>query len=116
MLVLVTVAAACVAFTLPAAAEPTCSTAGTGAGCAGALNSGGQAGKRIRVAPVAPQFGVGDTLPRGRYSLLLNSEYYGLPPADGDWRYYRVEGRVLRVRPETLQILGDATAETNAAF
>ena len=116
MLVRVTVAAACLAFVLPAAAEPTCSTAGTGAGCVSALNSGGQAGKRIRVAPIAPRFRVGDTLPRGRYSVLLNSEYYGLPPVDGHWRYYRVEGQVLRVRPDTLEILGNATAEANAAF
>jgi hypothetical protein len=48
--------------------------------------------------------------------LLLNSGYYGLPPVEDGWRYYEVDGRVLRVRPDTLEVIGDATAETNRAF
>ena len=65
---------------------------------------------------VAPPYQVGDILPQGRYYVLVGSDYYGLPPSDGAWRYYRVGERVLRVRPGTMEVLGDATAEANAAF
>ena len=46
----------------------------------------------------------------------MNRSYYGLPPIDGYWRYYEVENRVLKVHPDTLEVLGDATGLTNAAF
>ncbi|MBM9594995.1 hypothetical protein [Roseitranquillus sediminis] len=101
------------AIALAATAEA-CPTANTGAGCGGALHGGGA---KLLVAPVTPApYAIGDVLPRGRYFVLLNSDYYGLRPVDGFWRYYEVEGRVYRVRPDTLEILEDATGETNAAF
>ena len=96
-----------------------CSTASTGAGCvtAGSDESArSEVGRRVPARKTAPAFAPGDVLPPGRYYRLLNSEYYGLPPAEDDWRYYEVEGRVLRVRPDTLEVIGDATHETNGAF
>ena len=96
--------------------DRSCPTASTGASCGGALGSGEGGAKRILVAPDPPRIAPGDVLPRGRYSLLLNSEYYGLPRSDGSWRYYRVQGRVLRVRPDSLEVIEDVTAKANAAF
>ncbi len=66
--------------------------------------------------PRAQVFAPGEVLPRGRYMRLLNSEYYGLPPATDGWRYFEVEGRILRVDPDTMKVIGDATAEANRAY
>jgi hypothetical protein len=102
----------------PALAD--CATASTGARCITAPRDGaapsGTAGRRVTARQRTPRFAPGDVLPRGSYRLLLNSGYYGLPPVEDGWRYYEVEGRVLRVRPDTLEVIGDATAETNRAF
>lgn len=65
-------------------------------------------------APAA--FAAGDVLPRGQYQVLLNSEYYGLPPARSDAWYFRVDQRVMRVDPGTMTVIEDVTELTNAAF
>lgn len=67
---------------------------------------------QVTVSPYA----VGDFLPRGKYQILLNAQYYGLPAAkDGSW-YFKVDRRVMRVRPDTLEVLEDVTDQTNRAF
>ena len=100
----------------PAIASADCATQATGAGCGMVLGSGDMVAKRVVATATTPQYGVGDRLPEGRYSMLMNRSYYGLPAIDGYWRYYRVEGRVLKVQPDTLEVIGDATGLTNAAF
>jgi hypothetical protein len=70
----------------------------------------------VPARPRAQAFSPGDVLPRGRYLRLLNSDYYGLPPVTGRWRYFEVEGRILRVDPDTMRVLDDATAEANRAY
>ena len=103
----------------PGVSRAECSTAVTGARCVTpgiGTREGAEIGRRIPARRIAPAFVPGDVLPQGRYFLLLNSEYYGLPPARDGWRYYEVEGRVLRVRPDTLEVIGDATHEANRAF
>ena len=76
-------------------------------------------GAKCQTAPegaVATGYQVGDLLPRGQFQVLLNSEYYGLPPVpQGSW-YFRVDRQVMRVRPDTLEILEDVTHLTNRAF
>ncbi len=104
------------ALVLPGTAFSQCATANTGAGCGTKFGAEGMA-KRIAAGVTASAaYGPGDMLPPGRYFMLLGSEYYGLPPVNGFWRYYRVEDRVLRVRPDTLEVIEDATHETNRAF
>lgn len=98
-----------------------CATATTGARCVVAPTGSpdvatGAVGRRVAAKQRTPRFAPGDVLPPGRYQRLLNSGYYGLPPVEDDWRYYEVEGRVLRVRPDTLEVIGDATGETNRAY
>ena len=98
------------------AALADCATSVTGASCGATLTSGETTAKTLKVEQTTPMYGVGDTLPAGQYYMLLNRSYYGLPPIDGYWRYYRVEGRVLKVQPDTLTVIADATSLTNAAF
>ena len=52
---------------------------------------------------------IGDTLPRGKYQMMLNSRYNGLPkPAQGTL-YFKVEHRILRVELNTLMVVEDMT-------
>ncbi len=104
------------ALAAPSMAVADCPTASAGGRCGAAFAEAGAAKRVAAEAPQQPRFGIGDVLPQGRFFVLLGSEYYGLPPSDGAWRYYRVEDRVLRVRPDTLEIIEDATAEANGAF
>ncbi|MFC7705118.1 hypothetical protein ACFQXB_13015 [Plastorhodobacter daqingensis] len=55
---------------------------------------------------------VGDTLPAYQYNILFNPQYYGLPPVDGYWRYYRVNGEIFRVHAATMEILEQVTAQS----
>lgn len=68
--------------------------------------------KCIQMEPVdyAAPFGVGDTLPRGEYQVLLNSAYHGLPASDGTFWYFRVDRHVLKVHPGTMEVLDDVTS------
>jgi hypothetical protein len=95
---------------LPASAAALCMASGDGCG-----GDGGGA-RFLRPEKVTPYlFGIGDVLPDG-YQMLMNTRYYGLPPARDGWQYYRVEQRLLRVDRLTREILEDATNEANRAF
>lgn len=77
------------------------------------------AGAKCLTAPETtsiPEYVPGDVLPRGKYQMLLNSEYYGLPPNQAGTWYFRVDHRVMRVRPDTLEIVEDVTHLANRAF
>lgn len=103
--------------TLVPAPALACSTANTGARCVGvgALDAGGAAGL-IRKAPArAPAYRIGDTLPDS-FQMLINTAYYGLPPARDGWLYFRVEHQLFRVDRQSRVILEDVTRETNGAF
>ncbi len=59
---------------------------------------------------------VGDILPRGQYSLILNAEYYGLPPVSDGWVYMRVGPDALRVDWSSHQVLERVTDQAAANF
>ncbi len=59
----------------------------------------------IRLPPRPPAFAVGEVFPVADHSLMMNPERYGLPPVDGQWRYYQVEFEVFRVDNTTHQVL-----------
>jgi hypothetical protein len=46
----------------------------------------------------------GQPIPTGS-SMLLNPQYYGLPPVRGYWRYYHIGDQVYRVTPDTLKVI-----------
>ncbi|MEM1064860.1 MAG: hypothetical protein AAGJ74_05115 [Pseudomonadota bacterium] len=61
------------------------------------------------------RYAVGEALPRGKYTVLLNTEYYGLPPTDGTFWYFKVDRRVLKVEPQTMEVLEDVTRAASRA-
>ena len=67
-------------------------------------------------ADATPLVGVGELLPRGEYSIILNAEYYGLPPVSDGWVYMRVGGDAYRVDWQTHQVLERVTDEVAANF
>lgn len=64
----------------------------------------------------APQAQVGDVVPRGRYSIILNADYYGLPPVSDGWVYMRIGLEAYRVDWRTHQILERVTDRVAANF
>ena len=58
-------------------------------------------------APYAP----GDILPAGKYDVLLNSTYHGLPASDGSFWYFKVGRYVFKVDPPTMTVLEDVTSD-----
>jgi len=94
------------------AVDAQCLTANTGAGCSSA---------RIIVAPPSPvdRLGpspveIGTILDRGTYNIVMNTRYYGLPPARDGWVYFRIEDDVFRVDYNSMRVLERATSETGA--
>lgn len=87
------------------AAAQSCDMSNTGAKCIAAVSAG----------TAAPLVAPGDTLPP-RYYVLLNTEYFGLPPASDGWLYFEVERRIFRVESRTRRVIDDVTHLANAAF
>lgn len=59
----------------------------------------------------APAYAVGDTLPRGAFSMLMNAPYHGLPRAQGGWVYFKVGRDVMRVDLDTMTVLDIVTGD-----
>jgi hypothetical protein len=57
----------------------------------------------VEVRP--PAFAIGDRFPVEERSLLMNPTRYKLPPVDGRWRYYAMDGVVYRVDNATATVL-----------
>ena len=88
-----------------------CLTANTGAGCSTA--------KIISVPKTTRDLGpppieIGEILPRGKYSMVLNARWYSLPDAKDGWVYFRIEDDVYRVDFQTMEVLERATSEAGA--
>ncbi len=99
---------------LPVSVSAQCLTANTGAGCAQArevvrppITSAATVERDLGPPPVE----IGDILEKGRYSMLMNAPWYGLPPAKDGWVYFRIEDDVYRVDFRTREVLERATAE-----
>ncbi len=60
-----------------------------------------------RPAPVE----IGAIIPRGKYSMVMDAQWYGLPPAQDGWIYYRIKDDVYRVDYRTMEVLERATDE-----
>jgi hypothetical protein len=59
---------------------------------------------------------VGDVLPRGEYSIILDTAYYGLPPVSDGWVYMRVDQNAYRVDWQTHRVLEQVTDQAAANF
>ncbi|MCF7700458.1 hypothetical protein [Loktanella sp. M215] len=97
---------------MPVSTSAQCAMAITGAGCGGAFGLGQSGAKTIKApAPPPPLVAVGDTLERGTYSMVMDATWYGLPPAQDGWVYFRIGRDVFRVDYVTLEVLENVTAQ-----
>lgn len=95
---------------LTSQADASCLTANTGAGCHTAPRAATPPTAGLGPAPVE----IGTILPEGEYTMILNSQWYGLPrPKDG-WVYFRIVDDVYRVDFATRKVLERATREASA--
>lgn len=92
---------------LPSLASAQCRTANTGASCIQAPLRAPEVPVELPPGPVD----IGEILPKGEYSMVMNATWYGLPPAKDGWVYFRVEDDVYRVDFMTREVLERATAE-----
>jgi len=65
---------------------------------------------------ISPIYEPGDVLPKGRYSMLMNSAYFGLPPAPEGTLYFEVDLKVLLVDRDSYEILQDVSQDVAATF
>ncbi|SFR41127.1 hypothetical protein SAMN04488005_1605 [Yoonia tamlensis] len=103
-----TIALACsLACFSPSIAAAQCLMANTSASCVTAPVS-----TTPRPSPVE----IGSYLERGEHSIMMNADYYGLPPVRDGWVYMRIEDDVYRVDFRTFQVLEQVTDQTNYYF
>jgi len=78
------------------------------AGPAGAACRMAQAGSKCVTVPqsriVTEYLEPGERIPEDTM-MLLGTKRRGLPPVDGYWRYYEVDGVIYRVHPDTLEVI-----------
>lgn len=79
---------AIIALSLPSLAQAQCRIKVAGSSCVAIPQA---------LTPVAGPVEVGDVLPRGEYSMLMNARYYGLPTVSDGWVYFRIEDDIYRV-------------------
>jgi hypothetical protein len=112
---------------LPLAASAECLTAAAGERCITAFAEGRaevaarpdhfvQAAGMSSASTPSPLFEVGDVVPRGEYSVILNSEYYGLPPVSDGWVYMRIGRDAFRIDWQSHEVLERVTDETAANY
>ena len=58
-----------------------------------------------------PPVEIGARLPRDRYEIVLETDWYGLPRATGSWIYMRIEDDLYRVDWRTMEVLERVTAQ-----
>lgn len=103
----------------PALAQAECSTADAGARCIRAVAPPVrpvEAGAMSNASAPTPLMTVGDVVPRGEYSIILNAEYYGLPAVSDGWVYMRVGSDAYRVDWRSHQVLERVTDKAAANF
>ncbi len=67
----------------------------------------------VPVKKVPPPVAIGEVIERGRYSMVMDATWYGLPPAQDGWIYYRIEDEVYRVDYRTMKVVERATDEAS---
>jgi hypothetical protein len=116
----VALAVAMVALSLPGPAQAGC-LAGSGASCLASEGVPARPAALVQMAlstTSAPsaQVAVGAVLPRGKYSLILDAGYYGLPSPSAGWVYMRVGQDAYRVDWQSHQVLERVTDQAAANF
>ncbi len=66
--------------------------------------------------PLTPAPGpaqIGDVLERGKYSMVMNARYYGLPAVSDGWIYMRIEEDIYRVDWRSHTVLERVTKQAS---
>ena len=92
--------AAVIAALLPLSANAQCRIAVAGTACAAIPQSS---------TPSPGPVNIGDVLDRGKYSMLMNARYYGLPNARDGWIYMQIEDEIYRVDYRSHEVLERVT-------
>lgn len=61
-------------------------------------------------------YSVGDRIPRGTYSILMDRAYYGLPPVADGWVYMHIGDEIFRVDWDSHEVLEKVTWRANDNF
>ena len=114
-------ALAAASFFVPALAQAECRTADAGAHCIRLMDPQARPAEVSEAAmsnasATTTLVGVGDVLPRGEYSVIMNAGYYGLPPVSDGWVYMRVGPEAYRVDWHTHQVLERVTEKAASNF
>ncbi len=110
-------AAGVACFLAPAAHASTCGTLALVDGtldCQQEVEAPGEA-KRISVTQSRDVLKPGDQLP-ARAMVMINTAYYGLPPAAGGWWYFEAGGEIYRADPGSRRVIERVTHLANASF
>ncbi|MGJ8587907.1 MAG: hypothetical protein ACSHXW_07115 [Yoonia sp.] len=95
---------AVLAFTLPTVGHAQCRIAVAGTSCVSIPQ------------PLTPQAGpveIGETIERGKYSMIMNARYYGLPTVSDGWVYMRIEDDIYRVDWRSHRVLERVTDQAS---
>ena len=65
--------------------------------------------QRVIAQRSAPLVKAGDVVERGQYNLILNPEYYGLPPSQGAFVYMKIGPDVAQVDWQSNEVLALVT-------
>ncbi|MFC3614928.1 hypothetical protein ACFORG_14250 [Lutimaribacter marinistellae] len=104
-------------FLVPMAQASTCGTLSLVDGtldCQQEVTAPGQA-KRISVMDSRDVLKPGDELPP-RAMVMINTAYYGLPPAGGGWWYFETNGEIYRADPGSRRVIERVTHLANSSF
>ncbi|WP_108815995.1 hypothetical protein [Loktanella sp. Alg231-35] len=85
---------------LPAAVTAQCRIAVAGTACVAVPKP---------LVPEPDPVAIGQTLERGKYSMLMNARYYGLPTVSEGWVYMRIEEEIYRVDWRSHEVLEKVT-------
>lgn len=112
----------------PLAVSAECATADAGARCLSVLpdtiglevpsrpEGFGEVEARSSASTPSALVDVGAVVPRGEYSIIINADYYGLPPVSDGWVYMRIGQDAFRVDWQSHQVLERVTEEAAANF
>lgn len=98
------IGAVIIAIGLPTLAHAQCRIAVAGANCVAIPRP---------LAPAPGPVEIGEVLERGKYSMLMNARYYGLPTVSDGWVYFRIEDEIYRVDWRSHKVLERVTHQAS---
>jgi len=98
------ISVAIIALAVPTFAQAQCRIAVAGTNCVAIPQP---------LTPVPGPVEIGEILERGKYSMLMNARYYGLPTVSDGWVYFRIEEEIYRVDWRSHEVLERVTHQAS---